>query len=134
MGTAVTMPDGSWRTPVTFPRTGHVRATFGGDAARGALASAQRRIAVLASLQLKLGRNRVPLGESFKASGRAVPAEQVKFTFQRRVRRHWVTKRRRVLPVADDHYKVRIRPRVRGKYRVNVWVGRVKRHRQLKVL
>jgi hypothetical protein len=134
MGTAVTTPDGSWRTPITFPKTGHVRAAFAGDAVRAALVSPPRKIAVLASLNLKLGRNRVPLGESFKASGRAVPADSVKLTLQRRSRRRWVTTRRRVLQVRNDAYKVRMRPRVRGKYRVNVQVGRVKRHRQLKVL
>jgi hypothetical protein len=135
IGTAVTHPDGSWRTDATFPKTGHVRAVFGGDAARGALTSPSRRILVLARLNLTLGRNRLRLGQSFKAQGHAsAPAESVKLTLQRRSRRRWVRERRRVLPVSGDAYKVRLRPRARGKYRVTVQAGRVKRHRQLKVL
>jgi hypothetical protein len=132
---AVTTPDGSWRTEVTFPRTGRMRAVFAGDTARAAMTSAERHISVLAKLNLTLGPNRVRLGNSFKAQGHAsAPAESVRLTLQHRSRRRWVTTRRRVLPVRNDAYRVRLRPRLRGKYRVTVQVGRVKRHRQLKVL
>ena len=44
-----------------------------------------------------------------------------------------MTERSRKLKVRNGSYKVRLRPRTRGKYRVVVQVGRVKRHRQLKV-
>jgi hypothetical protein len=135
LATAVTTPDGSWRTDVTFHRTGPMRAVFAGDSARAALTSSKRHIYVLAKLNLALGRNRLRLGQTFKAQGRAsAPAESVKLTLQRRSRRRWVKERRRVLPVSGDAYKVRLRPRTRGKYRVTVQAGRVKRHRQLKVL
>jgi hypothetical protein len=135
VATAVTHADGSWRTGVTFPRTGRMRAVFAGDAVRGRLVSPSRHIAVLPKLNLTLGRTRVRLGESFKAQGRAsAPAESVKLTLQRRSRRRWVKERRRVLPVSGDAYTARLRPRYRGKYRVTVQAGRVKRHRQLTVL
>jgi hypothetical protein len=108
---------------------------FAADAARGALVSPQRQILVLARLNLTLGRNRLRLGQSVNAQGHATaPAESVKLTLQRRSRRRWVKERKRVLPVTGDAYKVRLRPRARGKYRVTVQAGRVRRHRQLKVL
>jgi hypothetical protein len=134
MGTAVCTPDGSWRTTATFPKTGHIRATFAGDGARPALVSPPRRITVLASLKLSITRKRLRYGNSFTARGRATPAETVKLTLQRRSRRRWVKERSRKLKVRNGSYKVRLRPRTRGKYRVVVQVGRVRRHRQLKVL
>jgi hypothetical protein len=135
VATAVTTPEGSWRTDVIFPKTGHMRALFGGDAARAAMTSAPRQILVLARLKLTIGRTRVRLGKSFGAHGTAsAPAQNVKLTLQRRSRRRWVTERRRVLPVSNDAYRARLKPRSRGKYRVTVKVGRVVRHRQLKVL
>jgi hypothetical protein len=133
VGTAVCAPDGSWRTAITFPKTGHMRATFGGDTLRAGLVSRQRRITVLASLNLALGRKRLRLGNTFGAHGKATPAETVKLTLERRYRRRWVKERSRVLKVRKGTYTVRLRPRTRGKYRVTVQVGRVKRHRQLKI-
>jgi N-acetylmuramoyl-L-alanine amidase-like protein len=133
MGSAICAGDGTWRTKVTFPRTGHMRATFGGDSARGALVSPQRKITVLARLNLALGRSRLRLGGTVKAGGTATPAATVALTLERRYRRRWVRERTRVLKVRGDKYTVRLRPRARGKYRVTVQVGPVKRHRQLKV-
>ena len=133
VATAVCAPDGSWRTTVTFPKTGQMRANFGGDSVRAALLSAPRRILVLARLNLGLGRKRLRFGNTFTARGKATPAETVKLTLERRYRRRWVKERTRVLKVRKGAYHVRLRPRTRGKYRVTVQVGRVKRHRQLKV-
>jgi hypothetical protein len=135
VGTAVTTPDGSWRTDVAFPRTGQMRAVFAGDAARGPLTSAQRRILVLPRVNLSLGRTRVQLGKTFSAQGHATaPAQSVKLTLQRRGRRRWYREQRRVLPIANDGYSARLRPRMRGKYRVTVQAGGVTRSRVLKVL
>ena len=132
--TAVCAPDGSWRTTVTFPETGQMRARVRRRlGARAALQSAPRRILVLARLNLGLGRKRLRFGNTFTAHGKATPAETVKLTLERRYRRRWVKERTRVLKVRKGAYKVRLRPRTRGKYRVTVQVGRVKRHRQLKV-
>ena len=88
---------------------------------------------MLARLNLALGRKRLRFGNTFTARGKATPAETVKLTLERRYRRRWVKERTRVLKVRKGAYKVRLRPRTRGKYRVTVQVGRVKRHRQLKV-
>jgi hypothetical protein len=134
LGSAICAPDGSWRTRLTFARTGHMRARFAGDSLRAALVSPQRKITVLARLSLALGRNRLRLGGTVKAGGTASPADTVKLTLERRYRRRWVKERTRALKVTGGKYKIRLRPRTRGKYRVTVQVGPVKRHRQLKVL
>jgi N-acetylmuramoyl-L-alanine amidase len=134
MGSAICAPDGSWRTKMIFPRTGHIRATFAGDSVRLALASPARRITVLARLNLALSRKRLRYGRTFTARGNAVPADTVKLTLERRWQRRWIKTRTRTLKLRNGTYKARLRPRTRGKYRVTVQVGRVKRHRQLKIL
>jgi hypothetical protein len=101
---------------------------------RTSLVSPPRRILVLARLSLALGRNRLRLGGTFKAGGTASPADTVKLTLERRYRRRWIKQRTRAVKVRGGRYTIRLRPRTRGKYRVTVQVGRVKRHRQLKVL
>jgi hypothetical protein len=111
-----------------------MRAVFSGDAARSALTSAPRRIDVLPRLDLSLGRTRVRLGRRLKAQGHAsAPAQSVRLTLQRRGRRRWYREQRRVLPVADDAYTLRLRPHRRGRYRVIAQAGRVKRYRRLSV-
>jgi N-acetylmuramoyl-L-alanine amidase-like protein len=134
MATVVCAADGSWRTLVTFPETGKVRAVFAGDAARGRLESLPRRVTVLARLSAKLGRRRVRFGKSFSLSGTAEPADTVRIVLQRRGRRRWIRERTRTLRVRSGKFKMRLRPRARGRYRVIIQVGRVKRIRYLRVL
>jgi hypothetical protein len=133
LGTTVTAADGSWRTTVEFPQSGRVRAVFGGDAARGRLESAARNVTVLPRMNVALGRRNVRLGRSVQAKGTAVPADTVRLTLDRRVRHHWLRERNRVLVVRKGAFKVRLRPRARGRYRLMVQKGRVKRRRAMRV-
>jgi hypothetical protein len=133
LGTTITAPDGSWKTSVQFPMSGKVRAVFAGDATRGRLESAARNVTVLPKMAVKLGRRDVRLGTSVKAKGTAVPADTVRLTLDRRVRRHWVRERNRTLVVKKGAFKIRLRPRARGRYRLMVQKGRVKRRRAMRV-
>jgi hypothetical protein len=113
--------------------SGKVRAVFPGDATRGRLESASRAVTVLPKMEVRLGRRDVRLGSSVQAKGSAVPADTVRLTLDRRVRRHWVRERNRVLTVRKGQFKVRLRPRNRGRYRLMVQKGRVKRRRAMRV-
>jgi N-acetylmuramoyl-L-alanine amidase-like protein len=132
--TAVCAADGSWTTTVTFPESGKVRAIFAGDAGRARLESAPRKVTVLARLSVKLGRRRLRLGKSVSIRGTAEPADTVRILVQRRVRRRWVRERTRELRVRGGAFHMRLRPRGRGRYRLTIQVGRVKRRRYLRVL
>ncbi|HET8759328.1 MAG TPA: peptidoglycan recognition protein, partial [Solirubrobacteraceae bacterium] len=129
----VTAADGTWRTTVTFPESGRVRAIFPGDAARGRLESAPQRVTVLARLSVKLRRRRHRLGKSFTIRGTTEPAETVRVLLKRRGRHRWIRERSRVLRVRNGKYKMKLKPRHRGKYRLIVKVGRVKRRRTLRI-
>ena len=133
LGTTTTAPDGSWRTSIQFPMSGHVRAVFAGDATRGRLESASRAVTVLPKMDVSLGRHNVRLGSSVQAKGSAVPADTVRLTLDRRVKRHWVRERNRTLIVKKGTFKIRLRPRSRGRYRLMVQKGRVKRRRAMRV-
>jgi hypothetical protein len=133
LASVVTAADGTWRTTVTFPESGRVRAIFPGDAARGRLESLPQRVTVLARLSVKLARRRYRFGKSFTVRGTAEPAETVRVVLQRRGRRRWVRERNRVLRVRKGKFKMKLRPRSRGKYRLVVQVGRVKRRRNLRI-
>ena len=133
LGSTITQPDGSWRTSVQFPMSGKVRAVFGGDATRGRLESAARNVTVLPKMAVQLGRRDVRLGSSVRAKGSAVPADTVRLTLDRRVRNHWVRERNRTLIVKKGSFKIRLRPRARGRYRLMVQKGRVKRRRAMRV-
>jgi hypothetical protein len=125
--------DGSWRTTVSFPASGRVRAVFAGDGARLPLQSLPRRITVLARLNLSLSRNRLRAGGKVRVRGTASPATHVRLVLERRSRRRWIPERRRLLRVRAGAYQARLKPRSRGKYRVTVEVGSVERHRTLRV-
>jgi hypothetical protein len=133
LGTTTTAPDGSWATSVQFPISGKVRAVFPGDATRSRLESAARAVTVLPKMDVKLGRRNVRLGSSVQAKGSAVPADTVRLTLDRRVKRHWVRERNRMLTVRKGKFKIRLRPRSRGRYRLMVQKGRVKRRRAMRV-
>jgi hypothetical protein len=133
LGTTVTASDGSWQTTVEFQASGRVRAVFPGDAAHGRIESAPRNVTVLPKMAVQLGRRNVRLGTSVQAKGTAVPADTVRLTLDRRVRRHWVRERNRVLVVRKGAFQVRLRPRARGRYRLMVQKGRVKRRRAMRV-
>jgi hypothetical protein len=133
-GSTVCSVDGSWRLPVELRASGRLRAVFAGDATRARLESVPRKITVIPQLNIKLGRSRMRLGQSVQASGGASPATNVQITLDRRVRRHWVRERRRLLRVRNGTYHVRLHPHRRTKYRVTVKVGSVQRHRLLRVL
>jgi len=129
----VTAADGTWRTTVTFPESGRVRAIFAGDAARGRLESLPQRVTVLAKLSVKVARRQFRFGKSFTVRGTAEPADTVRVVLQRRGRRRWVRERSRVLRVRKGNFKVKLRPRSRGRYRLVVQAGRVKRRRSLRI-
>ena len=133
LGTAVCAADGSWKTTVTFPETGHVRAVFAGDAARARLESPPRRVTVLARLQVSIDRRRLRLGNSVKVDGTAEPAETVRLFLHRRARRRWIRERDRVVRVRRGTFHVRLRPHARGRYRLIIKAGRVKRRKALRV-
>ena len=133
LGSAVCDGTGSWHATVAFPVSGQVRAVFAGDAARARMESAPRKVSILPRLNLSLGDNRLRLGQTVRASGSADPATAVRFTLRRRIRRRWVLERRRVARVRGGVYRVTVRPRHPGKYRATVQVGRISRHRTLRV-
>jgi N-acetylmuramoyl-L-alanine amidase len=133
LANVVTAADGTWRTTVTFPESGRVRAIFPGDAARGRLESLALRVTVLAKLSVTLKRRRFRFGKSFTVRGTAEPADAVRVVLQRRGRRRWVRERSRELRVRNGNFKMKLRPRSRGKYRLVVQAGRVKRRRKLRV-
>jgi len=84
-------------------------------------------------MDVRLGRRNVRLGTSVQAKGSAVPADTVRLTLDRRVKRHWVRERNRTLIVKKGTFKIRLRPRNRGRYRLMVQKGRVKRRRAMRV-
>jgi hypothetical protein len=134
LGSAVCGADGSWRTTVTFPESGRVRALFAGDDGRPPLQSPARRVRVLARLSATVDRTRMRLGKSFTLNGTAVPADTVTVRLYRRVGRRWIRERQRTLRVRNGTYRMRLRPRNRGRYRLTVHTGPVKRVRSLRVL
>jgi N-acetylmuramoyl-L-alanine amidase-like protein len=131
--TVVTAADGTWRTTVTFPESGRVRAIFAGDAARGRLESLPQRVTVLAKLNVKIARSRFRLGKSFTIRGTAEPADTVRVTLYRKRRRRWIRERTRVLRVRKGKFKMKLKPRYRSRYRVVVKVGPVRRRRTLTI-
>jgi hypothetical protein len=133
LANVVTNADGTWSTTVTFPESGRVKAIFAGDAARGRLESVAQRVTVLARLNVKIARTRFRFGKSFTVRGTAEPADTVKVVLYRRRRRRWIRERRRVLRVRKGKFKMKLKPRHTGRYRVVVQVGRVKRRRTLTI-
>jgi hypothetical protein len=107
---------------------------FAGDGTRPRLESAPRRVTVLARLNLSLDRARLRRGWRVRASGVADPATHVRISLRRRSRRGWVTERKRTIAVRDGVYRIRLRPRFRGRYRISSQVGRVVRRRSLTVV
>ena len=98
-----------------------------------ALASPPRKITVLARLNLTLSRNRLRLGSRARVRGTADPATHVRLMLDVRRRRRWVRARSRLVRVRRGAYNAWVRPGGRGKYRVTVQVGGIKRNRTLKV-
>jgi hypothetical protein len=88
---------------------------------------------VLARLNITLNRNRFRLGSRVRVRGTADPATQVRLMLDVRSRRRWVRARTRLVRVRRGAYNAWVRPRGRGKYRVTVQVGGIKRRRSLKV-
>jgi hypothetical protein len=130
---AVASADGSWQTTVELRASGRLRAVFAGDSTRARLESAPRKVTVLARLNITLDRNRLRLGQRVRVSGVADPATHVRVSLQRRSRRRWLSGRRRLIRVREGVYRVRLRPRGRGKYRISSQVGRIVRRRTIKV-
>jgi N-acetylmuramoyl-L-alanine amidase len=133
VGTAVAGFDGSWQATVELPGSGGLRAAFAGDGSRAALLSPPREITVLARLNIRLSRNRIRLGSRVRVRGTADPATQVRLMLDVRRRRRWLRARTRLVRVRRSAYNAWVRPRGRGKYRVTVQVGGIKRRRSLKV-
>jgi hypothetical protein len=78
-------------------------------------------------------KRRARYGKSFGMRGTAEPADYVRITLQRRARRRWVRERRRLLRVRKGTFKMKLKPRYRGKYRLTVQAGRVKRRRGIRI-
>jgi hypothetical protein len=133
IGTATCAADGTFTLPIAFPDSGRLKAVFSGDATRGRLESAVARVTVLPWMSVKLNRKELRLGQSVRVKGTANPADTVQLTLDRRVGRHWKRTRNRELRVRDGAFRVRIRPHARGRYRLVVQKGRVKRRRALRV-
>ena len=133
VATTVAGFDGSWGATAELSGSGSLRAVFAGDATRASLASPPRKITVLARLNLSLSRNRIRLGSRVRLRGTADPATHVRLMLDVRSRRRWVRARTRLIRVRQGAYRTWVRPRGRGKYRVTVQVGGIRRHRSLKV-
>jgi hypothetical protein len=133
VGTAVAGFDGSWNAIAELPNSGSLRAVFAGDGARAAIISPPRKITVLARLNIKLSQSRLRLGRRARVRGTADPATQVRLMLDVRSRRRWVRARTRLVRVRRGAYNAWVRPRGRGKYRITVQVGGIKRRRSLKV-
>jgi hypothetical protein len=134
IATAPCGADGSWRATVQLPASGSVRAVFAGDSLQPRQESPPRKVTILPLLSLAIDRDRMRLGQVVGATGTASPAERVRLTLERRSGRRWVRERRRSLAVRDGAFSIRLRPRSRGKYRLTVQVGSVKRRRLLRVV
>ena len=80
-----------------------------------------------------LSRNRLRLGSRMRVRGTADPATRVRLMLDARRRRRWVRARTRLVRVRRGAYNTWVRPRGRGKYRVTVQVGGIKRRRSLRV-
>jgi hypothetical protein len=133
IATAVAGADGSWSATVTLRAGGSLRSTFAGDAARAPLASAPRGVTVLARLNITLNSNRLRFGRRVRVTGTADPATRVRLMLDVRSRRRWVRQRTRLLRVRRGAYRAYMRPRGRGKFRVSVQVGGIRRKRTLRV-
>jgi hypothetical protein len=133
MGTAVCAADGSFTAPVTFPESGHVTAIFAGDASRTRMESAAEKVTVYPWMSVKLNRKQLRLGQNVQVKGTAKPADTVRLTLDRRVKRHWKRERNRQLRVRNGAFQVKIRPHARGRYRLMIQKGRVKRRRAMRV-
>jgi hypothetical protein len=133
LATTVASFDGSWSASAELPGSGSLRAVFAGDRTRGQLASPPRKITVLARLNVSLSRKRIRLGSRARVRGSADPATKVRLMLDVRRRRRWLRTRTRLVRVRRGAYNTVVRPRGRGKYRVTVQVGGIKRHRTLKV-
>jgi hypothetical protein len=125
--------DGSFTLPVRFPQSGRIKAVFAGDATRTRMESAAEKVTVLPWMSVKVDRKQLRLGQNVRVQGTAKPADTVRLTLDRRVRRHWKRERVRTLRVRNGAFQLKIRPRARGRYHLKIQKGRVKRVRSLRV-
>jgi hypothetical protein len=72
-------------------------------------------------------------GDVVEIAGTVDPSQRVKLLLHRRVGRRWKRERKRKLRAVDGAFGVRLRPRRRGRYRVTVKAGGVRRRRHLRV-
>jgi hypothetical protein len=125
--------DGGWRATVTLPATGLVRAVFPGDGVRPRVESLPIRVEIIPRLSLGLDDDRPSHGDVVEITGTVDPSQRVKLLLHRRVGRRWKRERKRKLRAVDGAFGVRLRPRRRGRYRVTVKAGGVRRRRHLRV-
>jgi hypothetical protein len=133
LGSVYTGDDGSWKTSVQLTQSGRLRAVYPGDSARGRMESAIRNVTVLPQITTTVSRKQLRLRSSVQVKGTAVPTDTVRLTLDRWFRRRWRRERLRTLRVRNGGFKVRLRPRSRGRYRVMVQKGRIKRRRYFRV-
>jgi uncharacterized protein with LGFP repeats len=136
IGTATCAPDGRWTGQVALPRSGLVRAVYGGGSGRPRLESAPTRIRVLPKVGIEMSAKRMRVGRRITVRGTVEPieSEYVTLTVQRRSRRRWRTVERRRLRLRDGAYRGRVRLRRTGRYRVSISVGGTTRRRLLRAV
>jgi hypothetical protein len=121
---------------VALPRSGLVRAVYGGGSGRPRLESAPTRIRVLPKVGIEMSAKRMRVGRRITVRGTVEPieSEYVTLTVQRRSRRRWRTVERRRLRLRDGAYRGRVRLRRTGRYRVSISVGGTTRRRLLRAV
>jgi hypothetical protein len=127
-------PDGTWAASVVFPASGHVRAVFAGDGARGRVESAPVTVRVVPSMALTTDKRRARAGRSFAISGVLAPAGQrrVVCLLERQVGSRWVRVQRKRINVRGGRFATKVRPTRPGLYRVSILADGVVRRRTLR--
>ena len=126
-------PDGTWAASVVLPASGHVRAVFAGDGARGRVESAPVTVRVVPSMALTTDKRRAKAGTAFAVSGVVAPAQsRVVCLLERQVGSRWVRVQRKRINVRGGRFATKVRPTRAGLYRVSIVADGVTRRRTLR--
>jgi hypothetical protein len=136
IGTATCGADGRWTGQVALPRSGLVRAVYGGGSGRPRLESAPTRVKVLPRIAIAMSANRMRIGRRITVRGTVEPVESefVTLLVERRYRGRWATVERRRLRLRGGAYRGRVRLRRTGRYRVSISAGGTTRRRLLRAV